>query len=409
MREARVEVGRLLRSMAELNEIGLDKTGGVTRLALSDEDKKARDLLVKWMEEAGLRVVVDDLGNMYGWREGRNREALPVVFGSHLDTVPNGGRFDGVLGVAAGLEVMRVLEELGIRTKRPLVLVNWTNEEGVRFAPAMLGSGVVGGVFSRDYAYSRRDDNGKLFGEELERIGYKGSKTARLERCECYVELHIEQGPMLEDSGTEIGAVEGIQGICWLVIDVLGQAGHAGTTPIGRRRDALIGAAAVIEHVARFSDKERERAVATVGKMRIWPNAVNVIAEAVEVWVDVRSRDLGVLERARELSGRVVEEVRKRGLEAREEKVWVSEPVLFDEGVVEMIEGCARRRGLSVRRMWSGAGHDAKHMVGVGRTAMIFVPCRGGLSHVKEEEASERSVANGAQVLLDVVVGLASA
>ncbi|MDR7482827.1 MAG: M20 family metallo-hydrolase [Armatimonadota bacterium] len=405
---ARVASDRLRDTVARLATIGATARGGVTRLALTDEDKAARDLLARWMQDIGLDVAVDDVGNMYGRRMGEDPAAAPVAFGSHLDTVIRGGRFDGALGVAAALEAMRTLAETGQRTKRSLVLVNWTNEEGVRFSPAMLGSGVVAGRFDRGYADKRQAPEGRTFGEELERIGYRGNASERLRRVAAYVELHIEQGPVLEELGVDIGVVEGIQGISWSTCRIEGQAGHAGTTPMARRRDALAAAAELVLAASQLPTRVGGELVSTVGRLRVSPNAINIIPECVEFSLDLRAPREDTLTRARTLFAQHLTNVRSRGYHAAWEEFWVSEPTVFAPAVVAAIERTARAQGLRTHRMRSGAGHDAKHAADLGPAGMIFVPCRGGRSHAEDEDVPWETAVAGAQVLLDVVVTLAA-
>ncbi len=407
MEELKINCDRLWSTLDRLGEIGKTGRGGVTRLALSDEDKRARDLLVEWMKEIGLRVGIDDVGNIYGWRDGRNEGADPVVFGSHLDTVAAGGRFDGALGIAAALEVMRVINENGRRTGRPLVMVDWTNEEGARFAPAMLGSGLVSGQIDRDYAYTRKDSDGRMFVEELERIGYRGEEAERLRRIGSYVELHIEQGRILEDLGMDVGIVEGVQGIRWYKCLIEGESGHAGTVPMNERRDALVAAARYIEEVATLGSVFEGEVTATVGWLSVEPGAVNVIPGKVEFTVDVRAETRELLERAEAALLEKVERLRGAGFKVRLEEMWRSEPVSFSQQVLSVIESVIRIQGKRGLRMLSRAGHDACHMAKMGPTGMIFVPCRGGKSHCEEEEVSREAACIGAQVLLDVVLELA--
>jgi N-carbamoyl-L-amino-acid hydrolase len=329
-------------------------------------------------------VRVDDLGNIYGRRAGDGSAAAPVVFGSHLDTVPTGGRFDGALGVLAALEVIRALNDAGIRTRVPLEVVNWTNEEGARFAPAMLASGVVCGRFSREEADAARDPAGRTFGDELARIGYRGEAANRLRECTAYLEYHIEQGPVLERARAQIGIVEGIEGISWNRIEIEGRAAHAGPTPMQDRRDALVAASRLV--LLLRDAAERLRGVrATVGRLDVSPNTINVVPGRVEMTLDVRSpRDEGLeaaLASADRACGRVAEldrvEVRRNG------------------------------RGFSTKRLWAGAGHDAKYMADRYPAGMIFVPSKDGLSHNEAEWTPPEDCARGAAVLLDAVFALA--
>jgi len=408
-RDIQVNEARLRQTLERLAEIGATPGGGVTRLALSDEDRAARDLLAAWMADAGLAVRVDDVGNLYGHRPGTTPQAAPVLFGSHLDTVIRGGRFDGALGVAAALEVVRSLQDAGVRTARPLVVVNWTNEEGVRFQPGMLGSGVVAGRFDRAFADSRTDATGVTFGEALERIGYRGAAADRVSRFAAYLELHIEQGPRLEDAGAAIGAVEGIDGIVWSRYTLTGRAGHAGTTPMDRRRDALLAAAGRVVAAARLPEELGGNVRATVGALTVLPGAVNVIPGQVTFTLDLRAPDRETLEAAATAFHTGTEALTGRGYTVHHERLQFTEPTRFPPAMVERVEVAARRRGLGVLRLTSGAGHDAKYMADLEPTAMIFVPCRGGVSHAEDEFVSWGSAAQGAQVLLDLVLELAGA
>ncbi|HEV2439894.1 MAG TPA: Zn-dependent hydrolase [bacterium] len=398
---------RLWSSLMTMAEIGKTPGGGVRRLALSDEDRAARDRLAEWLGAAGLTVRIDDLGNMYGRRGGAESGAAPVVFGSHLDTVPTGGRFDGVLGVMGALEVIRALDDAGIRTRAPLEMVNWTNEEGARFAPAMLASGVVSGRFTREEAYAARDAGGRSFGGELARIGYQGEAANRLRECAAYLELHVEQGPVLERAGRQVGVLEGIEGISWSRLEVTGRAAHAGPTPTADRRDALVAAAKLVL-LARDAAEHLEGVRTTIGRVEVSPNTVNVIPGRVEMTLDVRSRrDAGLDEtlRAADESCRAVEESDR--VEARRTEFWRSPVTPFSPTVIAAVAGAAKGRGFSAARLWAGAGHDAKYMADRFPTGMIFVPSKDGLSHNEAEWTPPEDCARGAAVLLDAVLALA--
>ena len=404
---AAIDANRLWSSLMTMAEIGGTPGGGVRRLALSDEDRAARDRLAEWLAAAGLAVRVDDLGNMYGRRAGTDAGAAPVVFGSHLDTVPTGGRFDGVLGVLGALEVIRALGDAGLRTRAPLEVVNWTNEEGARFAPAMLASGVVCGRFTREEAYAARDPDGRTFGDELTRIGYRGEAANRLRDCAAYLELHVEQGPVLERAGSQIGVVEGIEGISWNRIEVTGRAAHAGPTPMPDRRDALVAASRLV--LLLRDGAERLRGVrTTVGRLDVTPNTINVVPGRVEMTLDVRSpRDEGLetaLAAADRACGRVAELDR---VEVRREEFWRSPVTPFAPKVIAAASGAAKGRGFSATRLWAGAGHDAKYMADRYPTGMIFVPSKDGLSHNEAEWTPPEDCARGAVVLLDAVLALA--
>jgi N-carbamoyl-L-amino-acid hydrolase len=401
-----INADRLWSSLMTMAEIGKTPAGGVRRLALSDEDRAARDRLKEWLAQAGLAVRVDDLGNMYARRAGTDSAAAPVVFGSHLDTVPTGGRFDGVLGVLAALEVIRVLNDGRIRTRAPLEVVNWSNEEGARFAPAMLASGVVCGRFTRDEAYGARDPGGRTFGDELARIGYRGEAANRLRECAAYLEYHVEQGPVLERGRTQIGVVEGIEGISWNRIQITGRAAHAGPTPMPDRRDAVVAASRLVLLLRDAADRLHVRA--TVGRVDVTPNTINVVPGQVEMTLDVRSaRDDGLdaaLQAADRACARVAELDR---VEVRRTEFWRSPATPFAQPVIAAVADAAKSRGFSAKRLWAGAGHDAKYMADRYPAGMIFVPSKDGLSHNEAEWTLPEDCARGATVLLDAVLALA--
>jgi N-carbamoyl-L-amino-acid hydrolase len=406
-RSVGVDGARLWAALMAMAKIGATPAGGVCRPALSDEDREARDLLVRWLRDAGCRVRVDDLGNIYGRRAGGDAASAPVVVGSHLDTVPTGGRFDGALGVIAALEAVRALGDAGVTTRRPLEVVCWTNEEGVRFAPAMLASGVVCGQFTRDEAYAARDAEGRTFGDELERIGYRGDAAHRLREAAAYVELHVEQGPVLERAGAQIGVVEGIEGISWNRVEVTGQAAHAGPTPLEDRRDALVAAARIVLGLRALA--ERIPGVrATVGRVEVSPNAVNVVPGGVRLLADLRAPSAEALERAaaglREVCAGAG---RSDGVEVRAAEFWRSPPTRFAAPVIDAVARAAEERGYATRRLWAGAGHDAKYMADRWPAGMIFVPSAGGVSHNEREWTSPEDCARGAEVLLGAALHLA--
>ena len=402
-----LDADRLWSSLMAMAEIGKTPAGGVRRLALSDEDRDARRQLTDWMAGAGLAVRVDDLGNMYGRRGGAEPAAPPVVFGSHLDTVPTGGRFDGVLGVLGALEVIRALDDAGLRTRAPLEMVNWTNEEGARFAPAMLASGVVCGRFTREEAYAARDPAGLAFVDELARIGYRGAAANRLRDCAAYLELHVEQGPLLERAGSQVGVVEGIEGISWNRIEVAGRAAHAGPTPMPDRRDALVAAARLIL-LLRDSAERLTGVRTTVGRLDVSPNTINVVPGRVVMTLDVRSPRDDRLDAALAAADRACARVAELDrVEVRREEFWRSPVTAFSPKVIAVVAGAAKGRGFSTKRLWAGAGHDAKYMADRYPTGMIFVPSKDGLSHNEAEWTPPEDCARGAAVLLDTVVALA--
>lgn len=407
MTELRVNIDRLAQSIADLAAIGATPAGGVTRLTLSDEDKAGRELLRSWMEGAGLDVRIDDFGNMTGFRAG-TEDGPPIVMASHIDTVIRGGRYDGALGVLSGLEVIRTLNDADITTRKPIALVNWTNEEGVRFEPAMQGSGAAIGKFPEADVHGRSDRDGKRFGEELDRIGFRGDRKHRPLPASAYLELHIEQGPVLEDAGQAVGIVGGIVGITWIEVTITGQSDHAGPSPMRLRRDPLVAAAEIIEGVERIATMEDDIAVATVGRLTLEPNVINTIPGKVVFSVDFRHPSLDVLEtqvsRLEALVGHVCSD---RGVEGKVDRFWTSEPTPFDAGVVDAIRESAEELGIDAGELWSGAGHDAKYAADVCPSGMIFVRSKGGLSHCEEEESSREDIEAGANVLLGAALRLA--
>lgn len=403
-----INAARLQASLDEMARIGATPGGGVTRLALSDEDRAARDLLRRWFEQAGLRVRIDDFGNMTGSRPGAEAHPGPaVVLASHLDSVRQGGRFDGAYGVLAGLEVVRTLNDHGVATRLPLEVVNWTNEEGVRFEPAMLASGAVAGRFDRDYVYGRTDRDQLRFEDELRRIGYLGEPDHRPGPAAAYLELHIEQGPVLEDAGLAVGVVEGIVGITWLEVTLEGRADHAGPSPMPLRADALAAAARMISGVQQLA-LATEGAVGTVGRLAVAPNSINTIPGRVVMSVDFRHSAPSVLDALVAGLEQLAAEVSAHsGVAITLDRFWTSEPTPFDVEVVAVVQAACDVLGLPSRRLWSGAGHDAKYAQEIWPAAMIFVRSAGGLSHSEREFSTTDDLAAGADVLLLAALRLA--
>jgi beta-ureidopropionase / N-carbamoyl-L-amino-acid hydrolase len=400
-----INADRLSSSLGEMARIGATPKGGVCRLALTDADKAGRDLFVSWCREAGCTIRVDQLGNIFARREGANPERPPVVTGSHLDTQPTGGRFDGVYGVLAGLEVVRTLNDHGRTTQAPIEVAVWTNEEGSRFPPAMVASGAFAGVFDLQYALSRTDLEGKTFGEELARIGYCGDAPVGGRPLAAFFELHIEQGPILEAERKTIGVVTGAQGQRWYEITLTGQEAHAGPTPMTRRRDALVGASRIVLEVNRIGLSHPPWACATVGLMKVGPNSRNTIPGTSFCTVDFRHPDETVLASMDQELRRCVAAVgRELGLQTQLEQIWHSPAVAFDRSCVDSVRRAASRLGLPHRDIISGAGHDACYISRVAPTGMIFVPCENGISHNEVENASSADLAAGASVLLEVVL-----
>lgn len=401
----RINADRLWNSIHAMAEIGPGVAGGNNRQTLTDEDGEGRRLFRRWCEEAGLDMGVDKMGTMFATRAGTDPDALPVYVGSHLDTQPTGGRYDGVLGVLGGLEVIRTLNDLGIRTKHPIVVTNWTNEEGTRFAPAMLASGVFAGQHTLDWAYARQDKEGKRFGDELERIGWKGDEEVGARKIKAFFELHIEQGPILEDEGIDIGVVTHGQGLWWLEVTLTGKEAHTGSTPMPKRRNAGLGMARITELVHEVAMDYQPDAVGAIGHMEVYPNSRNVIPGRVVFTIDIRSPNEEVLNemRARIEDGiATICEALDIGFEV--EAVGHFDPVTFDESCVTAIRNAAERLGYSHRDIVSGAGHDACWINRVAPTAMVMCPCVDGLSHNEAEEISKEWAAAGADVLFHAVV-----
>ncbi|WP_422823836.1 Zn-dependent hydrolase [Variovorax robiniae] len=398
----------LLRRIAAHAEVGATPQGGVCRIALTDADRDGRDLLVRWMNELGLDVRIDQIGNIFGIRAGAQADAAPVMMGSHIDTVATGGRYDGCYGVMAGLEAVRVMNAGGIRTHRPIVVAAFTNEEGVRYMPDMMGSLVHAGGYPLDQALATIGTDGSVLGAELARIGYAGAMPCGAILPHAFVELHIEQGPVLEAEGITIGAVQDLQGISWQEITIAGQSNHAGTTPMHLRRDAGYAAAAIAVFVRELAQRYGGSQVATVGSLQLHPNLVNVIASRATLTVDLRHTDEATLQRAEaELAGFLQALSERESVSIETRPLARFEPVRFDPRIVGLIEQSAARRGLSRRRMTSGAGHDAQMMARICPTAMVFVPSQQGISHNPREYTAPADLVHGANVLLDVLRALA--
>ncbi|MFQ5774703.1 MAG: Zn-dependent hydrolase [Kiloniellaceae bacterium] len=404
----RIDRDRLLGRIARLAEVGAIEGGGVCRLALSREDKAGRDLVLAWMRELGLAVSVDRIGNVVGVRPGRS-DGAPVMTGSHIDTVRTGGRYDGNLGVLAGLEVVETLNHAGVETERPIAVAFFTNEEGSRFQPDMMGSLVYIGAMSVERARATEGIDGATVGAELDRIGYAGQAPCGAPRVHAFVELHVEQGPLLESEGITIGAVEGVQGISWTEFTLSGVANHAGTTPMRLRRDAGYVAGALVAFVRRLAGELGGDQVATVGAIEFSPNLVNVIPNRARLSVDLRNTDEEALREAeRRVHAFVAETARAEGVEAAHRRLARFEPVSFDPDTIALIEGVAGALGHRVKRMPSGAGHDAQMLARVCPTAMIFTPSVGGISHNVEEYTKPKDIEAGGNVLLQMLLALAS-
>ncbi len=401
----RINGNRLWESLMEMAKIGPGVAGGNNRQTLTDEDSEGRHLFKKWCEDQGCTMGLDKMGNMFAYREGTDPEALPVYVGSHLDTQPTGGKYDGVLGVLGGLEVIRSLNDLNIKTKHPIVVTNWSNEEGTRFAPPMLSSGVFGGMHTLDWAYERADSEGKTFGEELVRIGWKGDEEVGARKMHAFFELHIEQGPILEAEQKDIGVVTHGQGLSWTQITVTGKDSHTGSTPMPMRRNAGLGMARIVERVEEIALSHAPHAVGAAGHVDVYPNSRNVIPGKVVFTVDMRSPELAVIE---DMEARLIADSKSicetLGLDVQFEKVGGFDPVEFDEKCVSAVRNASEKLGYSHMNIISGAGHDACWINRVAPTAMIMCPCVDGLSHNEAEEISKEWATAGADVLLHAVL-----
>ena len=388
----------------DLAQIGATPKGGVCRLALTDRDREGRDLVSRWLREAGCSVTVDAIGNIFGRRPGRNNALPPVVAGSHIDTQPSGGKFDGNYGVLAALEVVRTLNDRAIETEHPFEVAIWTNEEGTRFTPVMMGSSVFAGAFTLEHALAQRDLDGKSVGDELRRIGYAGAAPVGRPFA-AYFEAHIEQGPVLEDTGNTIGVVTGALGLRWYDVIVTGQDAHAGPTPMHLRKDALLGAAQIVGEVHRIATAHHPEGRGTVGFMQVKPNSRNVVPGEVRFSVDLRHADVAALDAMETELRATCERIgRDLGLAFAIDKVTDYPPLRFDPGCVELVREAAHDLGLRHIDIVSGAGHDACYVARVAPVAMIFVPCEGGISHNEMENARPEDLAAGANVLLQALL-----
>ncbi len=396
---------RLWDSLMDMAKIGPGVAGGNNRQTLTDEDGEGRKLFQDWCEAAGMSMGVDTMGNMFATRAGEDPDALPVYVGSHLDTQPTGGKYDGVLGVLGGLELIRTMNDLGVKTKHPIVVTNWTNEEGTRYAPAMLSSGVFAGIHTEDWAKDREDAEGLKFGDELKRIGWEGNEPVGARKMHAMFELHIEQGPILEAEGKDIGVVTHGQGLSWTEVIIEGKDSHTGSTPMPMRKNAGLGMAKVLEKVDEIAWSHAPHAVGAAGHIDVYPNSRNVIPGKVVFTVDFRSPTLSVIE---DMEARLRVEGQKiaddMGLTISFEKVGGFDPVTFDETCVSAVRNAAVRLGYSHRDLISGAGHDACWINQVAPTAMIMCPCVDGLSHNEAEEISKEWATAGTDVLLHAVL-----
>ena len=400
----RIDGARLWDSLMEMARIGATEKGGVDRLALTDLDREARALFTRWCEEAGCTVTYDAMGNIFARRPGRDDTLPPIVTGSHLDSQPTGGKYDGAYGVLAGLEVVRALNDADFQTEAPIEVVVWTNEEGSRFAPAMVGSGTFAGAFDLEKSLAIADADGLTLGQELARIGYDGEGCGGRE-LGAYFEAHIEQGPILEAAGKPVGVVSGAQGQRWYEINLTGQESHAGPTPMAVRRDALVGAAAIVLAVNRIGHEFQPGACATTGMIVSEPNSRNVIPGSVFLTVDFRHPvDLRLAAMDKALREAADAAAAANGLELALDQIWSVDAIQFDPQCVAAVREGAKAAGFGHMDIVSGAGHDAVYMAGIAPTAMIFVPCKDGISHNEIESAAPEDIAAGGQVLLHAML-----
>jgi N-carbamoyl-L-amino-acid hydrolase len=405
MNELRINGSRLWNSLMELAQIGATDKGGVKRLALTDLDRQGRDLVVQWAQEAGLSITVDKIGNVFMRREGANPALPPIVTGSHIDTQPTGGKFDGNYGVLAGLEVVRTLNDLNIRTEAPIEVAFWTNEEGSRFVPVMMGSGVFCGAFSLETAYAARDVDGKSVGEELARIGYQGEQTPGDHPIGAYFETHIEQGPVLEDEDKVIGVVPAVMGLSWYDCTVEGMEAHAGPTPMHLRRDALQVATTIMQETVAIANRYPPYGRGTVGMVQVFPNSRNVIPGRVKFSIDLRNVNDALLNTMHEEMTAFVDRTsRESGLAITLERVSYYPPCPFHPDCVGAVRNAAANLGYSTMDVVSGAGHDAIYVARLAPAGMIFVPCKDGISHNEIEDAQPAHLEAGCNVLLHAML-----
>ncbi|MBL6953787.1 MAG: Zn-dependent hydrolase [Alphaproteobacteria bacterium] len=405
MQNLAINSERLWASLTEMARIGATEKGGVNRQALTELDGQGRDLFVRWCEAAGCSIRVDAVGNIYARRPGRDDSLAPVMTGSHLDTQPTGGKYDGVFGVLSGLEVIRTLNDLNYETERPIEVTVWTNEEGCRYAPAMMGSGVAIGKFDLDEVYGMTDAAGKTFRDELEAIGYLGDAPPGVGEVAAFFEVHIEQGPILEGEAKNIGIVQGAQGQRWFDITLTGQEAHAGPTPMAIRRDALVGAAELVGVVNRIGLEFQPGACATVGQFVVSPNSRNTIPGQVTFSVDFRHpEDVRLSAMKAALEKGCAAAAAARGLELDCREIWYQPPIVFNTDCIAAVRAGVEAAGLDGMEIVSGAGHDACHISTLAPTAMIFVPCKDGISHNEVESATQADCAAGCNVLLHAMI-----
>lgn len=404
-KEVKVNYERLLKNIKDLGQVGRDDKGVLTRLALSESDKAGRNLVVSWMREANLDIKIDKIGNIFGiWKTAENENKDPVMVGSHIDSVINAGIYDGCYGVLSGIEVIRTLQELGVNPEKPIVVAAFTNEEGVRYQPDMLGSLVYVGGYDLDKALDTIGIDGTRLGDELKKIGYDGESEPGFIKPYAYLELHVEQGPILDHESIPVGAVENLQGISWQEITIEGEANHAGTTPTKMRVDAGLAAAKVTIFLRDRANKSNGTTVSTVGSIEFEPNLINVIPSKATFTVDLRNPNEDMLKTEEKALEDFLKQLQKTdGVKISKKRLARFQPVIFDEDLVNKIELSAEINGLKCRRMTSGAGHDAQMMSRICPTAMIFAPSIGGVSHNPRENTRDEDLVAAANILLSVI------
>jgi beta-ureidopropionase / N-carbamoyl-L-amino-acid hydrolase len=403
--KVRINGERLWASLMELAQIGATPKGGVCRLTLTDLDKQGRDLVLKWANEAGMTITIDKIGNGFMRRAGRNNSLPPIMTGSHIDTQPTGGKFDGNYGVLAGIEVVRTLNDLGIETEAPIEVAFWTNEEGSRFVPVMMGSGVFAKAFTLEHAYAATDTEGKSVKGELERIGYIGEQEPGDHPIGAYFETHIEQGPVLEDNDVTIGVVSGVLGIRWFDCTVTGMEAHAGPTPMALRKDALLAATRIMQDVVAAAHRHPPHGRGTVGMVQVFPNSRNVIPGRVKFSIDLRNAtDALVDQMADEVKAFAAKVGQEHGVDVKIEMVSSYNAIQFHENCVDAVGRAAKKLGYSNMPAVSGAGHDAVYMAKLAPAGMIFIPCKDGISHNEIEDAKPEHITAGCNVLLHAML-----
>lgn len=402
-----INQNRLRERLDAINGIAVTEDDGMMRLALSDADRRGRDCLKQWLQEAGMEVRIDDMGSMYGWLPGSDPAALPICSGSHMDTQPNGGKYDGLFGVMAALEAIVSIKDTGIKTRSPLVVVNWTNEEGARFKPPMIASGVVAGNFELDFAYNLTDVDGVRLVDAINAIGYMGKKENRLTRGKAMVEAHIEQGPVLEAEGLQFGVVNAVLGITGLNVTIVGEADHAGPSPMLMRKDSLMTASEVMLSVEKYITNYGAPEVVTMGTISVLPSSSNIIPGVTKFTIDMRHHtDEGLTEIEREIIRIIREVTAKRGCTCEISRYWRADPVYFNTDVVAAVERAAKKHNVSHRRITSGAGHDSVFISGIMPTGMMFIPSIGGKSHSPLEHSTFEDIVLGTEILADVLLDL---